>query len=451
MKKLLILAITLMLAGCSNGTSAKKYYQEGITALDEGHYEAAEQALYNAIDKSKEKAEYYIAYGMALTKMGKYEQAQKQFDKSILDKNNKIVRENNKQAYRGKGIAYLEAGEYADAIENFETALEIDEKDDLNIDIMFYLAEANEKSGDYEKAVLVYNSIEKIEKSSVLYVKRAKANMELAQYAVSEKDFDSAISMDKNKFSYYLEKYFMLVKANREEASEWIATVSIAGAKDEKNKIYAAVLQYYQGEKEKAMSSLSELEQNNILASYYLADIYVEENEMEKAAECYEKCVKDKEKQTEFSEEVYGKLAQCYIQMEEYEKAVVLLEEAIASEQGNSQKKLQKTMVAVYEKNLQFDKALQTAKSYLEVYPKDKEMKREYKFLRSRVETITDSQDSQQEQNDQSAGTKEPEATTVPDASSGIGKTENPVQTLAPETTDLNEDNGNVGKPDIIE
>ena len=137
--------------------------------------------------------------------------------------------------------------------------------------------------------------------------------------------------------------------------------------------------------------------------------------------------------------------------MEEYEKAVVLLEEAIASEQGNSQKKLQKTMVAVYEKNLQFDKALQTAKSYLEVYPKDKEMKREYKFLRSRVETITDSQDSQQEQNDQSAGTKEPEATTVPDASSGIGKTENPVQTLAPETTDLNEDNGNVGKPDIIE
>mgnify|MGYP002508794917 CR=1 FL=1 len=46
-----------------------------------------------------EKAEYYISYGLALMKNEKYEDAIKQLEKAILDKDNQIVLENNKAAY----------------------------------------------------------------------------------------------------------------------------------------------------------------------------------------------------------------------------------------------------------------------------------------------------------------------------------------------------------------
>lgn len=448
MKKAMILVMALVLTGCSNGTSAKKYYEEGIEALEDGHYELAEEAFYNAVEKNKEKSEYYIAYGMALTKMGKYDEAQKQFDKAILDKNNKIVRENNKQAYRGKGIAYLESAQYTDAVENFETALDIDENNDINVDIMFYLAEANEKNGDYESAVYLYNNIEKIEKSSILYVKRAKANMELTQYDAAGNDFDRAIAMDKHNISCYLEKYFMLIKAEKtEEADKWLDTASAVEAKDEENKIYAAILQYHQGAQEKSVSILTELEQSNILASYYLGNIYMEEKEFEKAAVCYEKYVGSEEKQVEFLEDVYGKLAQCYVQSAEYEKAVILLEKAVALEQGKMQKKLQKILVAVYEKNLQFDKALQTAENYLDIYPKDKEMKREYKFLQSRVKTVLNNESNNQVESDEDGETVEIDTVTPTD----VLETQEPIQTLEPEETTNSNIDDNSGKPDIVE
>lgn len=459
MKKILILVMALVLAGCSNGTSAKNYYKEGITALEDGQYEAAEEAFHNAIEKNKEKSEYYIAYGMALTKTGKYDEAQEQFDKAILDKNNKIVRENNKQAYRGKGIAYLEAEQYEEAIENFETALNIAGMDDLNVDIMFYLAEANKRNGDYEGAVFVYNNIEKIEKSVILYAKRAEVNMELEQYDAAGNDFDRAIGLDKSRLSYYLEKYFMLIKAGKtEEAKKWIDTASAVEVKDEENKVYAAVIQYYQGAKEKAIAGLTELEQNNnILASYYLGNIYMEEEEFEKAEACYETYVNGEENQTEFLGDVYESLAQCYVRSSEYEKAVILLEKAVALEKGKIQKKLLKTLVAVYEKNLQFDKALQTAEKYLNTYPKDKEMKREHKFLQSRVEKADDSENSTQTEgmeggeNVTSDETAVPGGTVKPEETKTSVETMNPNQTSETNATPSASDSGNSGKPDIVE
>lgn len=459
MKKVLIVVMALMLAGCSNGTGAKRYYKEGIAAMENGNYEIAEEAFSNAIQKNKEKSEYYIAYGMTLIKTGKYDEAQEQFDKAILDKNNKIVRENNKQAYRGKGIAYLEAEQYDDAIENFETALEIADMDSLDVDIMFYLAEAYKKNEDYESAVLVYNNIEKNEKSGILYICRAKANMELEQYDAASNDFDRAIGMDKSQLSYYLEKYFMLIEAGKtEEADNWINTASTVEAKNEENKVYAAIIQYYQGEEEKAIDELEGLkENNNILACYYLGSIYMEAAEFEKAAECYETYVNSKENQVDFLEDVYGNLAQCYVQSLEYDKAIILLEKSVALESGKIQKNLQKILVAVYEKNLQFDKALQVAKNYLDSYPNNKEMKREYKFLRSRVEKADNSESSTQttdtnsEADGQSEETAAPEGTIKPEETETTNETIQPEQTLEPSATAEFSNSGNSGKPDIVE
>lgn len=422
---MLILGMVLVLTGCSAGTSAKEYYKKGITELEKGNYEMAEEALEKAVEKNGKKAEYYIGYGMALIKMKKYEEAQKQFDYAILDKNNQIVRENNKEAYRGKGIAYLESGEYEDAIENFQKALKIDEKNDLNQDIMYYLAEADEKNEDYEGAIIVYNNIESIEKSGTLYLKRAQANMELEQYDAAGNDFDRAINMEKNNLSYFLEKYFMLIQADKtEEAKELLDTASAVEAKDDTNKVYLAMIHYYQGGTEKAIAELSELKQsNNILACYYLGDIYIEEKEYEKAAVSYEAYLDSEETDEELLTDVYESLANCYVKLSKYEKAIILLEKAVALEEGKDQKKLKKILISIYEKNLQFDKALQVAENYLEIYPKDKEIKREYQFLRSRVETVGNEYTTKT--------TMEPAATETV-----VTETMEPLESMEPESTE---------------
>ena len=106
--------------GCNEAKSA---YKDGVALMEDEKYDQAAECFKIAIDENNEKAEYYIAYGMALLKGGDAEASIKVFERAILTTDNKIVRENNKQAYWGRGIAYYECYEYQKAIEDFAAAI----------------------------------------------------------------------------------------------------------------------------------------------------------------------------------------------------------------------------------------------------------------------------------------------------------------------------------------
>ena len=131
--KFTAISLVIFLTACSNAGNSS--YKTGNNFMEKGQYEEALNSYEEAIKKNSERAEFYIAAGFANIGLEKYEEAINSFDKGYSPKDNQIVRENNKSLYRGKGIAYLKSGKYAEALTQFASAAAIKEVSDLDNDI----------------------------------------------------------------------------------------------------------------------------------------------------------------------------------------------------------------------------------------------------------------------------------------------------------------------------
>lgn len=96
---------------------------------------------------------------LQLINMGEYDSAREQFLSVIRDTDNKIVRENNKKAYRGIALSYYAEGTYDQAKAYLELALKNKELSSLNRDLNAYLAECEMYLGDYEKSLKTWNAL----------------------------------------------------------------------------------------------------------------------------------------------------------------------------------------------------------------------------------------------------------------------------------------------------
>ena len=74
------------------------------------------------IEKYEDEPIGYYFRGNLYVKFEKYEEAIKDFDKTIQIDNN------YKEAYRGKGVCLSRQGYYYEAIQNYKKAIDIDEK-----------------------------------------------------------------------------------------------------------------------------------------------------------------------------------------------------------------------------------------------------------------------------------------------------------------------------------
>ena len=59
----------VLLAGCGK---AQKAYKQAVALAENGSYEKAAASFKEAIAENKDKAEYYIDYGMTLNHLGSY-------------------------------------------------------------------------------------------------------------------------------------------------------------------------------------------------------------------------------------------------------------------------------------------------------------------------------------------------------------------------------------------
>ena len=81
----------VLLAGCGK---AQKAYKQAVALAENGSYVKAAASFKEAIAENKDKAEYYIDYGMTLNHLGSYKKAIKQFEKAYQKVDNKISRQN---------------------------------------------------------------------------------------------------------------------------------------------------------------------------------------------------------------------------------------------------------------------------------------------------------------------------------------------------------------------
>ena len=392
--KMLLVSVALMLAvtGCSGKKSASDYYKEGMKQYKEQKYEEASESLKEAVTKNPNKAEYYIDYGMTLIQCGDYEEALIQFDKAILDKDNKIVRENNKMAFRGKGIAYYESAEYESAINQFEKALKITERSDLDIDILFYLGDAQTKILDREGAIATYTKIiEKKANQSDAFYKRAILKGQLGQLEDSVADFDKAISFDKDNYEYYFGKYAILLQQGDSAGAAEVLKSALAIKTESKEDYYnVAIVHFYQGNNDTAKEEFATAIENGFTGAYfYLGEIAMLEKEYETAVANYEQYIQNTSNLK--SAVVYNQLGEAYLQLENYDEALKAFEEGIKLNDSAIMQPLKYNEIIALEHQGEFDVAYKKAKKYIKDYPEDEGMIKEIEFLKTRQkEALTD-------------------------------------------------------------
>ncbi|MCI8627562.1 MAG: tetratricopeptide repeat protein [Lachnospiraceae bacterium] len=405
------LLICLLLSACG-GKSAGDYYKEGVKLMEQKKYEEAEQSFSEAIKKNPDRAEYYLDYGFALIGSGKIEDALIQFDKGYSNKDNQIVRENNKRILRGKGIAYSLLNQYEEAKQCMEQALEIKEVKELNRDILAYLGQACRKLGDYERALKVYTTlIEEKKSDAAAYAGRAEVYALSGEMEKAVSDYDAAIALDSTNFSCYFGKYNLYAAAGMETEAKAVLSAAYA-LKTTTNEDYynLAIIHYLSGDYDVALVEMEEALRNGFAeANYYLGSIYHQKKDWENAFYYY----------NQYAETVntisvaafYEGMADCYQEQWKYEEALEAIENGLKLQDRNSEASFLYRKVYLYEQQSDFVKAAESAKEYLELVPEDTAMQKELIFLQSRIGEKSEEPEQETSREEETDGSKKSEDT----------------------------------------
>lgn len=382
---LMLFIPVLLLTGCGSKSSAD-YYKEGQVYFNSGNYDKADESFTKAIEGNKERADYYISYAMNLIQLKRYDDAIVNFERSILDKDNGVVRKNNKKAYRGEGIAYYRAYDYTSAIDKFNKALNIKELTEMNQDILSYKGKAQEKSGLYKEAAKTFTEIIGNSKNNAnAYINRGDIYRKMGEYKKSLEDYDKAIKLKASNYDYYLAKYFLLLdKEDKAGAEKVLKQAAAINGSTEEDKFNMAKVTYYQGDLKAAIQMFGEAFGNGFTESYYyLGSIYEQKKDYENAVTNYSKYL-----ETEVGSDngrAYNQAAECLMTLKNYEEALVYIEDGIKVNDISVNQDLKRNQIIVYEHLDRFEEAYKLMESYLKVYPDDEAAKKEEVFLKSRL------------------------------------------------------------------
>lgn len=365
-----------------------------MAAYENGKYEEAESYFLSAIKGNPDKAEYYLYYGFTLIQLGNYEEAISQFDKIILETDITMVKENNKRAYRGKGIALLQMNNYIDALNAFNSALEMKELPELDNDILYYKGITLEYEGNLEQAIEIYSQLlENNDKDVAIYSTRANIYRKLGKYEESVSDYDKALEYETNDFEIYFGKFSALKELGKEEeAKAVLEQASNITIKTEADKFSLAKVHFYQGNYSTAeVEFLNAVSDGFSEGNYFLAEMCLSNEKYEEAKKYY---IAYAEAGNAVSAMYYNQLMACYLNLEDYENAKDCLTKAKGYSTVAIQKELLRNEIILLEKTGDFEEAFTKMKQYMSKYTVDEETKKDYEFLKTRVEAKNEVMDN---------------------------------------------------------
>jgi tetratricopeptide (TPR) repeat protein len=371
-----------ILTGCSR---ADKYYDNARKSFLTGDYEKAAQSFSAAVTANPNRADYYINYGLALTALGKYEEAIAQFDLAYMDKDMLIIRENDKRALRGKGITFYHMLQYDKAVEAFQAALKINELPDINMDILYYMADALIKSGAYDEAADAYSDIiSRDGKAAQAYGQRAYCYQYLGLYEQSLADYERAISLEPGNYEYYFGEYYLMKDSNNKAgASEVLSRAEKLQADADIDKYNLARLHYLQGNYDTALVEFKACESSGFSeADYYIGEIYRDKKDYANAVYYYENYINSGAVSVPA---VYNQAAVCLINTGSCQEALEYLEQGLEYNNSGMSKILMRNEIITYEYLGRFDDAKEKMKEYLVDYPEDTQALKEAGFIDTRV------------------------------------------------------------------
>lgn len=252
------------------------------------------------------------------------------------------------QTLKEAGMALQADGDYEGALEKYEEALGLANMKvgEAEIDLACYKASAQAGSGDLSGAIETYSAVLalKKDKTGEFYLGRGLLYTQAGELGLAEKDLNEALKRSDDP----------LIKGIIYQVVE-----QTSKAKEQFEKAKAA----------------GELE-----AIILLAEIYETAGDHEYAMELLAEYMTGEKTSAE------GCLtaAEYYLQEENYEDALKAVENGLSKEAAPVKKLLLQREIACYEHLGDFAGAREKAQSYLEIYPEDELIQREYEFLKSR-------------------------------------------------------------------
>lgn len=385
---LVIAALVVTVFSVKNYNSGSRHDNKGMNAYESGDYDTAVNEFKEAISYDGSNADYYIHLGMAYVEQKSYDEALGYFNQA------EGCAENDDQKAllnRGRGIACLYQGDYQTAIKWFGDALNISsQSNDIRIDTLYYKAEAEQKSGDYQAAVQSYGQIIDLKDVAGTRMLRGMAYMQLQDYASAEKDLYAAIKQSRKSYTVYRTLYSALEAQGKDDEAKKVLNdaLQLSGSSSEdyynRGMIYVDLQDYTN-----AADMLNKSYDKGYKAALLgLGEVSYTQQDYDTALTYYGKYFDEVDISSvdaSLAAKAYNQYAAVLLAKGEYEKAAQACESGLTYNDRESDAALSFNLIVSYEHLEQWEDAYNTAKTYVSKYPEDTKGQKEYQFLESRV------------------------------------------------------------------
>lgn len=299
-------------------------------------------------------------------------------------------RRENQTAYRQIGINAMESGDYAGAVDAFNSALGqcIGKITENELDICYYKAAAQYASGDSEGAVATYTAIIDYDKKAAdAYYLRGCVYLKQGNTESAVSDFDAAVQYNSDDYELYVNIYENLLAYDMtEKGEEYLNKAFDIKGNSAEDYAWRGRIYYYLGQYDNAMTELnSALDKESVIANLYIAQVYEAQGDSENAEVYYQNYVNSGAADSE----AMNSLGEIEMAKGNYSGALTYLQQGIAMENVTNRRELMQNLIICYEYTFDFNSAWNIVQEYVQAYPDDASAQREYIFLKNRVDAST--------------------------------------------------------------
>lgn len=292
-------------------------------------------------------------------------------------------KENPRMIARGRGIASIGLTDYKSAVSYFKEALSYSDVwvDALDYDLNYYMALSYEKMGDYKNTIDTYSSIIALSpKDGLAYCNRGSAYLLLGEHDSAIKDFDKALSLDKDNYDLRIEIAGKLSEASYEsDGNKYLNDLLSENKK--LSEFDTGRIYYYMKDYENAKVHLEKARDDGDADTIlFLGKTYEKLGDFNYATSVYQNYL-NKHQDSAF---IYNQLGLCKINAKDAQGARDAFKTAQGIENNGMNQALEFNEIVANEYLGDFKQASVLMTAYCKKYPDDQDALRENIFLKTR-------------------------------------------------------------------
>ena len=290
----------------------------------------------------------------------------------------------DKDAYRQYGINCIENGNYDDAVDAFQKALNqsVGSVGEEELDICYYKAKAQYLSGDTDGAMETYTAIIDYNGDSDAYYLRGCLYFAQNDSDKGMADFKKALKDDSKNYELYIGIYETLSKYGMaDQGNEYLQTALKLEAKAADDFMQTGRIYTILGDYDKAVKNLQKaIDEKLVKANYYMGEAYQKKGDNDSAQKYFQTYLDSGEADT------YDLMNMGQAQMDDgnYDTAITYFQTALDMENVPNKQQIMKAMIIAYEYSGDFATAKSQMEEYMKEFPDDQDASREYQFLETR-------------------------------------------------------------------